>query len=100
MDSSKIQPILLAIACGVITLGGWTFATFPDRFRTVESKVIRLEEKAIQSAQADAVHDQRLNAMEEQLKKVEENNFIVKYLKDRWDKWEDSEADRRERPIQ
>lgn len=98
----KAQPYLLMIACGVIVLGAWMFGTFPERFNNMEDDVIRLQEHNILKEKTDAVQDQRIAALEEAMdqlgKAASETNWVVKYLKDRWDKWENYERTTKQNP--
>jgi len=96
----KAQPYLLMTACGVIAMGGWVFAAFPERFNDLEETVVRNEEHIRMNEKHDAVQDQQIAALEEGLNvmgdNVSETNFTTRYLKDRWDKWEDYERNRKD----
>jgi len=93
----KAQPVLMLMAIVTIAAGAWVFASVPAKIEDMKERVIRLEEHSITKDKVDAVQDQKISANEEAIDgmkdSVHENNFNLKYLKDRWDKWE--EYDRR-----
>ncbi len=99
----KSQPLLMAVATMTIAAGAWVFATTPAKIDDIKERVVRLEEADKSQDRTNAIQDQQISALEEAVdvmkKSVGENNFNLKYLKDRWDKWEEYDRSRLKQPT-